>query len=148
RQTSSGWNVGVPAGTPGSEANPVGLIAPIRIDNDYTDVLPSLNIAFDMGDDLVMRVAAARVRARADYNRIAPTITSTTPLLLTGTGGNPSLDPYRADQFDVSFEWYFAPESLLSAAFFYKDLQSYIVNGTAPERLPTEIVDPNDARLN
>ncbi|HEY8508235.1 MAG TPA: TonB-dependent receptor [Steroidobacteraceae bacterium] len=148
KQTSTGWNVGVPAGTPGAEPNPFGLIAPIRIDNDYTDVLPSLNIAFELSDDLVMRVAAARVMARPDYNRIAPTITSTTPLLLTGTGGNPNLDPYRANQFDVSFEWYFAPESLLSAAFFYKDLQSYIVNGTGPERLPTEINDPNDARLN
>jgi iron complex outermembrane receptor protein len=85
--------------------------------------------------------------ARADYNRIAPTITSFTPLLFTGTGGNPNLDPYRASQFDVAAEWYFAPESLLSVTFFYKDLQSYIVNGTGPERLPTEITSPTDPRL-
>ena len=41
----------------------------------------------------------------------------------------------------------FRAESLLSAALFYKDMQSYVVNGTGPERLPTEIVDPNDSRL-
>jgi iron complex outermembrane receptor protein len=85
--------------------------------------------------------------ARPEYNRIAPTITSFTPLLFTGSGGNPTLDPYRADQFDMSLEWYFAQDSLLSAAFFYKDMQSYVINGTGPERLPTEIADPNDARL-
>ncbi|HVF17270.1 MAG TPA: hypothetical protein VNA21_10170, partial [Steroidobacteraceae bacterium] len=30
---------------------------------------------------------------------------------------------------------------------FYKDMQSYIVNGTGTERLPTEIPDPTDSRL-
>lgn len=146
-QTSEGWAIGVPPGTPDSQNNPFGLIAPLSIDNDYTDVLPSANMVFDLSDELLFRFGAARVMARADYNRIAPTITSFTPLLFTGTGGNPSLDPYRADQFDVALEWYFAPESLASVTFFYKDLQSYIVNGTGPERLPTEITDPNDPRL-
>jgi iron complex outermembrane receptor protein len=147
QQTSDGWAVGVPAGTPDAVNNPFGLMAPLSIDNDYTDVLPSANVAFDLSEDLLLRFAAARVMARPDYNRIAPTITSLTPLLFTGTGGNPTLDPYRADQFDLSFEWYFAPESLLSATLFYKDVQSYIVNGQGPERLPTEIIDPNDSRL-
>lgn len=147
KQTSEGWAVGVPAGTPGAINNPFGLIAPLSVDNDYTDVLPSLNLTFDLTDDLLLRFAAARVMARPEYNRIAPTITSFTPLLFTGTGGNPTLDPFRADQFDLSAEWYFAPESVLSAALFYKDMQSFIVNGTGPERLPTEIIDPNDSRL-
>jgi iron complex outermembrane receptor protein len=146
-QTSDGWAVGVPEGTPGAINNPFGLIAPLTVDNDYTDVLPSVNLTFDLSEDLLLRFGAARVMARPEYNRIAPTITSFTPLLFTGTGGNPTLDPYRADQFDLSAEWYFAPESLLSTAVFYKDMQSYIVNGTGPERLPTEIVDPNDSRL-
>jgi iron complex outermembrane recepter protein len=147
KQTSDGWAVGVPAGTPGATNNPFGLIAPITVENDYTDVLPSVNIAFDLSEDLVLRFGASRVMARPEYNRIAPTITSFTPLLFTGAGGNPTLDPYRADQFDLSTEWYFAPESLLAASLFYKDMQSYIVNGTGPERLPTEIVDPTDSRL-
>jgi iron complex outermembrane receptor protein len=147
KQTSEGWAVGVPPGTPGAQNNPFGLIAPLSVDNDYTDVLPSVNLAFDLTDELVLRFAGARVMARPEYNRIAPTITSFTPLLFTGTGGNPTLDPFRADQFDLSAEWYFAPESVVAATLFYKDMQSYIVNGTGAERLPTEIVDPNDSRL-
>jgi iron complex outermembrane receptor protein len=147
KQQSDGWAVGVPAGTPGAINNPFGLIAPLSVDHDYTDVLPSANIVFDLTDDLLLRFGASRVMARPEYNRIAPTITSFTPLLFTGTGGNPDLDPYRANQFDVAAEWYFNEDSLLSAGLFYKDMQSYIVNGTGPERLPTEIADPNDARL-
>jgi iron complex outermembrane receptor protein len=147
KQQSDGWAVGVPAGTPGAINNPFGLIAPLSLDHDYTDVLPSANIVFDLTDSLLMRFGAARVMARPEYNRIAPTITSFTPLLFTGTGGNPDLDPYRANQFDLSTEWYFGEGSMLSAALFYKDMDSYVVNGTGPERLPTEIADPNDARL-
>jgi iron complex outermembrane receptor protein len=147
QQTSEGWAVGVPAGTPGAVNNPFGLIAPLSIDNDYTDVLPSANIVFDLSEDLLLRFGAARVMARPEYNRIAPTITSFTPLLFTGSGGNPTLDPFRADQFDLAAEWYFAEDSLLAASLFYKDMASYVINGTGPERLPTEIVDPNDSRL-
>jgi iron complex outermembrane receptor protein len=147
KQQSDGWQVGVSAGTPGATNNPFGLIAPLSIDHDYTDVLPSANIVFDLTDDVIMRFGAARVMARPEYNRIAPTITSFTPLLFTGTGGNPGLDPYRANQFDLSTEWYFGEGSLLAGALFYKDMDSYVVNGTGPERLPTEIADPNDSRL-
>jgi iron complex outermembrane receptor protein len=147
KQQSDGWAVGVPAGTPGAVNNPFGLIAPLSIDHDYTDVLPSANIVFDLSDSLLLRFGASRVLARPEYNRIAPTITSFTPLLFTGTGGNPTLDPYRADQFDLSAEWYFNEDSLLAAGLFYKDMDTYVVNGTGPERLPTEIVDPNDSRL-
>jgi iron complex outermembrane receptor protein len=101
----------------------------------------------DLTESALLRFGASRVMARPEYNRIAPTITSMTPLLFTGAGGNPTLDPYRADQFDLSWEWYFAEQSLLAASLFYKDMQSYVINGSGPERLPTEIVDPNDSRL-
>ena len=34
----------------------------------------------------------------------------------TVTAGNPNLDPYRARTYDLAVEWYFAQDSLLSAA--------------------------------
>jgi iron complex outermembrane recepter protein len=40
------------------------------------------------------------------------------------TLGNPNLDPTEADSYDLSVEWYFASESLLSLALFYKDIGS------------------------
>ena len=44
----------------------------------------------------------------------------------TASIGNVGLDPFRATTYDLSFEWYFAKDSLLSAAFFYKDIDTYI----------------------
>jgi iron complex outermembrane receptor protein len=55
--------------------------------------------------------------------------------VLTGSGGNAHLDPYKSNNFNVAAEWYFAPESVLAASFFYKDIENYIVQGTSIERL-------------
>ncbi len=44
----------------------------------------------------------------------------------TVTSGNTNLDPYEADAYDLSFEWYFAEEALLSLAFFYKDIGTFV----------------------
>jgi TonB-dependent receptor len=44
----------------------------------------------------------------------------------TVSAGNPQLDPYRAKAYDLSFEWYFAEDSLLSLALFQKDIDSFV----------------------
>jgi iron complex outermembrane receptor protein len=64
--------------------------------------------------------------------------TSLTESLLTATGGNPKLDPYRANQYDASLEWYFKPQAILAVDFFYKDISTYIVQGATVERLPLQ----------
>ncbi|HEY8572308.1 TonB-dependent receptor [Phenylobacterium sp.] len=140
-QTAEGWLVGAGGGVP----NPFGDIQRVTYEKSYTDVLPSFNIAFDLTDNLVLRFAAAKVMARPDYAKIAPQI-SLTPSIYTGIGGNPDLDPYRASQFDVSAEWYYAPESLLSVAFFYKDIQSYVINATNEELQRVETNTPDMSR--
>ncbi|MET0272289.1 MAG: TonB-dependent receptor [Phenylobacterium sp.] len=140
-QTAEGWLVGGGGGAP----NPFGDIAPVTYKNTYTDVLPSFNLAFDLTPELVVRFAAAKVMARPDYAKIAPQI-SLTPSIYTGTGGNPELDPYRASQFDISAEWYYAPQSLLSVALFYKDIQSYLINSTNEELQRVETNTPDMSR--
>jgi TonB-dependent receptor len=44
------------------------------------------------------------------------------------TAGNPYLDPFRAKATDLSVEWYFAEESLVSIAYFKKDIESFPVS--------------------
>jgi iron complex outermembrane receptor protein len=141
KQTAEGWVVGAGGGTP----NPFGDITAVTYKTDYTDILPSFNVAFDVTDSLVVRFAAARVMARPDYAKIAPQI-SLTPSIYTGIGGNPQLDPYRANQFDVSAEWYYAPQSLLAVALFYKDISSYLVNETNVEQQRVETSTPDMSR--
>lgn len=46
----------------------------------------------------------------------------------TARAGNPFLQPMQSDQFDASFEWYFAPTGSITTTAFYKDLKSFFIN--------------------
>lgn len=103
-------------------------------ENEYVDLLPSLNLALEPVENLIFRLGVADVMARPQIgNTLAGTnyLVPTTSLAATGpnftaTIGNVKLEPFRATTYDLSVEWYFAPESLLSFAYFYKDIDSYI----------------------
>lgn len=62
-----------------------------------------------------------------------------------GSGGNPALQPFRVNQFDLSIEWYPTRESLVSLAGFYKDVESFIYTRLVEEVLPGLDADPNDS---
>jgi TonB-dependent receptor len=103
---------------------------PIVATNDYTDTLPSINVAFEMVKDLYFRAAWAKVMARPLLSFLSPSISAvTTPTAPGATGsmtiGNPYLNPFRANNTDFSVEWYFAEGGLLSAAYFIKDVTNY-----------------------
>lgn len=97
----------------------------VTVANEYSDVLPSLNLALDLTESLKLRFGAAKVMARPQLPNLSPGGTVNTAAL-TITTGNPLLDPFEAKTYDLSLEWYFAPESLLSFAVFYKDIDTYI----------------------
>ncbi|WP_254795714.1 TonB-dependent receptor [Arsukibacterium indicum] len=99
----------------------------VEVDNDYSEVLPSLNIAFDLSEDQILRFGAARVMARQDWNNISSSITygSLNVAQPTGSASNPHLMPQIADQFDLSWEWYFDASALLAVTYFHKDIKSY-----------------------
>ena len=106
----------------------------VQGENEYSDTLPSLNLTFEPVDDLLVRFGVAKVMARPQINNsLAGTnyLVPTTSLNATGpnftaTIGNVKLEPFRADTYDLSVEWYFGEESLLSFAYFYKDIDTYI----------------------
>jgi len=121
-QTSNGNLI---TNDPNAIQNPFGNYIPISVDHSYTDTLPSLNMAYNMTDDILLRFSLGRVMTRPDYNEIAPR-TSLNPGSLSGTSGNPDLDPFRANQADLSIEWYPGAGRIFGAALFYKDVKSFI----------------------
>ncbi|OLF73890.1 hypothetical protein AWH62_06955 [Maricaulis sp. W15] len=146
-QTVDGYSVGVDPATPGSFDNPFGRTVRTTENRSYTDILPSANLVFELNDDMLLRGSASRVMARADYNQLAGAV-SLNPTLLSGAGGNSSLDPFRATAFDFGLEWYPGEDSLLAVAIFYKDIGSYITNATFTEQQPVSIADPaTDTRV-
>ena len=104
-----------------------GVPVKITAKNDYDNLLPSINLVVDVTDDFLVRMAYARVMTRPGFGSLAPSTTiSVSGNNRTVTTGNTNLDPYEADAYDLSAEWYFAQDSLLSVAFFYKDIGTFI----------------------
>lgn len=144
-QFSEGNLIGVPPGPGTVNDNAFGVYLPVSVKRSYTDVLPSFNIAFDLDPTLVLRFAGARVMARPDYTDIVPRITLN-PGSLTAAGGDPLVDPYRANQFDLSLEWYPDRDTIVAGALYYKDIQSYITDNITQEIFPVQTATPNTSR--
>ena len=104
------------------------------VEHTYNDLLPSMNLRWDLSKDLVGRFAVARTMARPDYSALGGSITAD-DITLTGNGGNPNLKPIRSTNVDATLEWYYQPRALLSANVFYMDLTNYVGFGTHPQDL-------------
>jgi TonB-dependent receptor len=98
---------------------------------DYTDYLPQLNLNFQITDNSQIRFAAARVMARSQINRLA----SDTSISYDEDDGeahasstnSPYLKPFLANQYDLSYEYYFSDtEGAFVVAYFHKDLKNFV----------------------
>lgn len=113
---------------------PVGSqVKPVTDGKTYTDVLPSVNLAFAFEGDQTLRFAAAKQVARPRVDQLRSALdfgVDKTNFKPGGSGGNAQLDPWRANAFDVSYEKYFGKKAYLAAAAFHKKLTSYIYTQT------------------
>ncbi|MEL4177912.1 TonB-dependent receptor [Roseateles sp. PN1] len=113
---------------------------PVTDGKTYTDALPSMNLVFGLSNDQTVRMALAKqvARPRVDQLRSALEFGVGDNPDVNGvrkpgaSGGNSRLDPWRAVAFDMSYEKYFGTKAYVAAAYFYKDLQSYIYTQTNP----------------
>lgn len=100
-----------------------------QIVHNYWDVLPSVNLSVTVADDTYLRFAAAQTIARPDYGALGGSVTLN-DLIHTGQGGNPDLKPIKSANYNLSYEWYYAPQAMAAVSFFYMDLSSYVGFGT------------------
>jgi iron complex outermembrane receptor protein len=112
----------------------------------YNDFLPSLNLSLGLPWESFVRFAAARQMARPRMDDMRAnfdvSISNTqgcgglTGVRWCGSGGNPELQPFLANAYDISLEKYFTTEAghkgYASAAYFYKDLTTFIVRADFP----------------
>jgi iron complex outermembrane receptor protein len=109
----------------------------------YTDVLPSLNLFYDLDRHNRLRFAAAKVMARPRMDdmraNMVPSFNGSVcvgaqPACAPGTvvhpwsaeGGNPNLQPWRAKEVDIGYEWYGGKASYFALHGFYMWLDNYI----------------------
>ncbi|MDQ2764802.1 MAG: TonB-dependent receptor [Pseudomonadota bacterium] len=106
-----------------------------RVTNTENRFLPAANLSYQAGEDVVLRLAAAKVIARPRFGDLAGSLSVNDigddpnkpgQRIGNGNSGNPDLKPYSATNLGATAEWYFAKGSLLSAEFFYRDISNYI----------------------
>lgn len=109
-------------------------------DSNSSEFLPSLNVAWDMNDDLVFRLAAARTMSRINYSDLSqaesygPPVNINSPDSWTGRGSgtsaNTGLEALMANQFDIGLEWYYAKGSAVGMALFKKYIKNIPIEAT------------------
>ncbi len=126
-----------------------GTATPIASDASYKALLPNMSASLNISDEVVARLAASRSLTRAPLNNMAPVtnIGTTRPGTLTANAGNPGLKPFQSDNLDLSLEWYYGDASYVSAGFFWKNVNNFIVTGTKQQTFVTSggslLTDPS-----
>jgi iron complex outermembrane recepter protein len=120
---------------------------PVTVNRDYEDWLPAVNVAITPVHDVIIRAAIAKVMTRPTLGNLTPG-GSVDGFNYRINYGNPFLEPFRATAYDLGVEWYFAPGSIASVAFFRKEIQSFPVSETrsgtfASTGLPLSIIPPS-----
>jgi TonB-dependent receptor len=127
RQKALGYGV-VPSTVSGVNYQTISATTATRA---YTDVLPAMNVVVEPREDLLLRFGAAKVMSRPNLGSLTPGVNIGTGSTKSVTSGNPFLDPYRAKTADAAVEWYFQPGGLLSFAYFYKDISTFVQSYTS-----------------
>ena len=141
-----------------AEAGAAGSLQELRLirreregsaNRSYDDYFPSFHATFNATDNFIVRFAYAKTFGRPDFTDIIPNTTideaDVTPApgapLGTITIRNPGLQPWTADNYDLSFEYYFDRGGLLSIGGFQKDISNFwnAVNGILTPALANEL---------
>lgn len=104
-----------------------------KTDRTYTNLLPSLNLRYELTKDQILRFGASQTIGRQNYNLLgagfgAPVCDAQGCRV---TGPNPDLKPMTSKNIDASWAWYFATRSLVSANLFYSKIDGYAKTGNS-----------------
>nr|WP_298721152.1 TonB-dependent receptor [uncultured Steroidobacter sp.] len=117
-------------------------------DREFNDYLPSLNFTFDLSDSVKLRMGYSKTMTLLDLEQWGGALTPSYAIsnaeggrfVIVGanSNGNPQLDPWRSKNFDASIEWYLGDQTMLAAALFHIEVDSFIERGTVPMALPDQ----------
>ncbi len=103
------------------------------VGGDYEVWLPNLDFSMEFMQDVVARFSYSQSITRPTLLDVRGTTTVTDrpkPSERTAAVGNPDLDPFTSDNFDLSLEWYYADTSYVSIGYFRKQVENFIINQT------------------
>jgi len=119
-----------------------GAVAHRTFDGYY----PSFHVTYDIAENLLVRLAYAKTYGRPNLTDIVPRTVATSadldsddPTPAAGRGTltirNAALNPWTADNYDLSLEYYDKNGGMISAGVFLKEIKDFFGTGS---RLATE----------
>lgn len=100
----------------------------------YNDVLPSLNLVYELNRNTLLRFAAAKAITRPNFDNMF--LTSVVGFADTNASndafnyGSPALKPQKSAQIDFGVEYYYGRGNLLAAAIFHKKIDNFVTTQT------------------
>src|SRR5690606_5618106 len=97
----------------------------IRVSRDYSELLPSMHLKWDLTDADRVSLSLARSVKRPNFNELVPA-------LLDGEYGdndyigNPHLEPETANGLDLGYERRLGKRGVVGINFFYRDIKDLI----------------------
>lgn len=127
------FNAGVRYVTTDQKVEGPVTIAGVRqwqtLTGDYDEILPSFSAAWDVADDVVLRMSASRTMTRPNPSSMLPNTTFTDQSAQNASQGNPNLTPYTSTNFDIGGEWYTGDEGFIGLTLFSKRVEGYTYQG-------------------
>ena len=99
------------------------------VEGSYEGVLPALNTVLDLAPDLLLRFSATQNLNRPGLGSMAAegsAFKDENSGKITVSRGNPNLEPYKVNAYDLGLEYYFGDVGLFSVSLFQKDITNYI----------------------
>lgn len=101
-----------------------------------TDVLPSLNLAWNVTDDIKLRLSAAKNKQELDLFRYGSSLNiftgpdpdDSTQRIPSGWNSQAdiNLDPWLSNNYDISAEYYFGEASMLNIGAYLVEIESFV----------------------
>ncbi len=109
----------------------------------YKNLLPSLSFRFNLTKDITARLAASKTLTRPPLNALTPRlgIGTTRPGNLQASSGNPDLAPFKSENIDLSFEWYYQDNGYVTVGLFHKDVDNFLVSTVEQRTFPIADAD-------
>ncbi len=123
----------------------------------YTDWLPTVTLRYDITDNLRLRAAFAKTMIpldlgnyggglkinTADSQGPTPGNPNAAPVGVrqvtsANSSGNPFLNPWRSNNYDVSLEYYLGRASMFNVGLFKLDIDSFVTSGTTTGQFPDQ----------
>lgn len=114
-----------------------GILQPVGVQtntiNKYNDFLPAINLAIDLTEEQILRFSYTETMSTHNTDALGGGLsvnrvktcnltTSTGETIFCATGGsqsgNPKLEPFRNDNVELSYEWYFSETGMFNVGAF------------------------------